>query len=288
MTTSFFRTGVRMKTTRFSLAELILLGTVGLGFFALFIPAFYNSRQKSKTAACVDQLGRMLGNSVSNYTAQNDGYLPIWEYGWVKALAEVNGSPVDQTSLPQGDWACPAQGPEASDPTIDAATWWRGSHYGLNQHITSGRTRSDGTALPMWTRVNKKREAAPSWRRVKSPQSKILGADAAGGNILGIPNMDPVISGSATKGRGCSFALPPRPLPGLPYRRHANGTVNVLFLDFHVSTLSRFPEFMMGRGTEGYDFWHGEQWYPESGEQEPPKLTETRAPKTDPSPKPTP
>ena len=208
MMISIYWTGVRMKTKRFSLAELILLATVGLGLFALFIPAFYNSRQKSKTTACVDQLGRMLGNSVSNYTAQSDGYLPIWENGWVKALATIDGTPVDQTSLPQGDWACPAQGPESTDPTIDPATWWRGSHYGLNQHITSGRARPDGTALPLWTRVNLKKEVAPSWRRVKSPQGKVLGADAAGGNVIGLLNMDPVISGSASKGRGGSFALP--------------------------------------------------------------------------------
>jgi high-affinity Fe2+/Pb2+ permease len=78
MMISIYWTGVRMKTKRFSLAELILLATVCLGLFALFIPVFYNSRQKSKTTACVDQLGRMLGNSVSNYTAQNDGYLPMW------------------------------------------------------------------------------------------------------------------------------------------------------------------------------------------------------------------
>ena len=144
---------------------------------------------------------------------------------------------------------------------VTAVNWWRGSHYGINIHIASNQTRENGDPVPLWTRANV--------RKIRSAHDKAILGDSSGGNVLNLPGMDPTISGTNPKGMSTMQCLPPNPIPGMPYRRHQGGGANMLFLDLHVDTLYNFPEFMLGRGTPGFNFWHGEHWYPEMGMPQP-------------------
>ena len=200
------------------------------------------------------------------YTLDSDAFLPAYEAGWIAPIAERGGISVNQDFAPTNDFACPSQPLTSPDPSVSAVRYWRGSNYGLNQHLSSNLRRSDGTAYPAWTNANVK--------SISDPARKALIADASGSNYFGTPDRDPVIAGLSQQGGSFADAMMPNPARPLPALRHQGATANFLFLDGHTEFKDSFPMFMTGRGTGGYELWHGEHWYPESG-LEPPEDTET-------------
>ncbi len=244
--------GVGMK--RFNVIELILVLTILVGFGAVLLPLVYNSAKKAQTVSCVSNLGT-LGGWVTAYANDSDGVLPAYENGWVAALSKASRQNVDQKKPPAGLLACPSQKHVSYGSGSSPADWWRGTNYGINQHMASNLKRPDGELTPYWAQAN--------IRNLHRDSEKVLMADATGGNVLGIKDRDPVIAGISPGGRTFVESLPPSPTIGFPYLRHLGGTGNFLYVDMHVDTRNAWPEFAIGRGTRGFYFWHAGHIYPE-------------------------
>lgn len=247
----------------FNLVELVVVVTALVALASLLAPALFRAGQLARANACADNQ-RQLGQWVSMYSpsgsrAADSGWLPAFEDGWIRAVATaaaLKDGP-DPQAPPRGAFACPSQASHLPVAGVAANAWWRGSHYGLNQHLASRLLDSDGKPFPFWTQAKRS--------QIKDPSSKLLLADASGGNYFGLPNLDPVVAGISRLGRGWAAGLPPAPAAPLPNLRHLDHSGNFLFLDGHGEVRREWPEFMTGPGTPGYTFWHGEHWYPGSG-----------------------
>jgi prepilin-type processing-associated H-X9-DG protein len=239
---------------RFSVVELVLILTILLSLVSLLLPAIHRGKMLARSGVCADNL-RKLGVWVNMYSTANDAMLPAYEAGWIMAIARAAGQQVDQGVAPTGILSCPSQGlrpPGDQDPI----SWWRGSNYGINQHLTSNLRDSNNELTPYWALANT--------RQIKDPSGKLLLADSAGGNFFGIPDRDPTVAGISRFGEGYSAGLPPDPAIPLPYMRHHEGSANVLFVDGHGEVKRSWPALMLGPGTSGFEFWHAEHDYPGS------------------------
>ncbi len=224
----------------------------------VLVPTIYKAWEEGKRASCQDNL-KKLHTWVSMYTSAHDQYLMAYEDGWVKQTAKMANVSIAQDKAPEGAFSCPSQpfvkigteGPEAN---------WRGTNYGINQHIASKLKDKHGNALPFWYQQR--------IRQFTDPSSKLLMADTSGSNFLGIPGRDPVVAGLSQNGQSSADALPPEPAQPFPYQRHLDGTANFLKVDGSVEALQRWPQMMLGPGTYGYRLWHAEHIYPGSGHEE--------------------
>lgn len=245
---------------RFSLTELVLILTVLLSVLAVIGPGCYRYVGKRNSLGCQDNL-RELGLRISMFiTDANDQYLPTYEDGWVAQVNSVideENHRANQEKRPSGYWACPAQDHDSMKPGIGATEYWRGTNYGINQHLASNLKDSFGQPYPQWARA--------SLRDITEMASKLLIADSPGGNYHDVDGRDPVVAGLSRSGWTYAQAVGDSPARPLPYLRHTDGTGNFLFLDTHVETLQSFPSFMLGPGTRGFQFWHPEHAYPGSG-----------------------
>ncbi len=246
----------RNQRRRFNLLELVLVTTIVISLASLLLPIIYRSSRQAKSMVCSSHQNQ-LSTWINLYTSANDDLLPAYEDGWVLRIAIMGNIDVDDNLAPEGVFACPSQAFVSHGPGVDPERWWRGSHYGLNQHMASNLKTYQGQALASWTQANV--------RKPKTPQDKLLLADATGGNFFGFRDRDPVVAGISRSGKGYADSLPPGPAPPFPYLRHLDGVGNFLFLDGHVDACHNWPEFMLGRGTRGYQFWHAEHWYPDLG-----------------------
>jgi prepilin-type processing-associated H-X9-DG protein len=190
------------------------------------------------------------------YTKDSGGYLPAYEDGWIAPIAAMGKLKVDPDAPPANQFQCPSQ-PFVGFGGRPAAATWRGSHYGINQHLASRLTAADGSALPLWAQVNR--------ATIKDPAAKVLMADASGGNYAGVPDRDPTIAGISRFGRSVADAYPPEPAQPFPYHRHLGGNANFLMLDGHVEQRVTWPTITVGPGTYGFRTWHAEHVYPGSG-----------------------
>jgi prepilin-type processing-associated H-X9-DG protein len=262
----------------FNLVELVLIVTILVGVTIMVLPLIYEAMKKGRISTCKSNL-QTLGEWVMMYADGNDGLLPAYEDGWVRAVAAKGGTDVDQGQPPKGKFACPDQRLESYGSGVEPVAWWRGSHYGINQHLASRLVSDRGEALPYWNQARIKQVKSP-------PAEKLLLADAVGGNYFGIPDRDPVVAGLSRNGLTAAESLPPKPVSPFPYLRHLKGTGNFLFLDGHVGLETSWPELGLGRGTHGYEFWHAEHLYPGLPETAPPPTPTT--PGTPAGPTPTP
>ena len=233
----------------FTLVELIVLITVIIGLFSMIIPWVYHSRQQAKINLCATNL-RQLGVWMHQYCKASNGYLPAYEDGWVNPLAAMGNLSVDQTAEPTGHFACPSQPFISLKKGVAPQKYWRGSSYGLNQHIASKVKNEFYERFPLWTQAN--------IRTFADPSAKVLIADTTGSNFFKIDGRDPTVAGISLDGESFADSLPPEPAVPFPFLRHANGTANFLFVDGHVELKSSWPTFMKGPGTSGFYFWSGE------------------------------
>jgi prepilin-type processing-associated H-X9-DG protein len=240
---------------RFTLVELVVVITVVATVVVVGIPALFNGAQKAKLKTCAANQ-KKLGELIHMYTHDNGDFLPAYENGWVQRIGEIDGVTVDPGVEPEGFFACPSQEFVSYIGAFPARDYWRGTYYGMNQHITSNLMSPPGKALPHWTQVNR--------QRIKDPSSKLLMADASGSNYFNIPDLDPVVAAISRKGSTYADGLPDAPAPPLPAMRHVGGSGNFLFVDSHVEDKTSWPELTFGPGTSGFDFWHGGHAYPGS------------------------
>lgn len=235
----------------FNVVELVVILTTLIGLASLLAPVLYRGGLLARSGVCA-QNQRQLFVWIGMYAHASEGILPPYEDGWVARVARSAGAGVDQGAAPQEQFACPSQ-----ESAAGSAGYWRGTHYGLNQHLASKLRDAAGDPFPQWSIVNVK--------KVKDPTGKLLLADAAGGNYFDIPGRDPVVAGISRHGRGYPGGLPPQPATPLPALRHLDGSGNFLFIDGHGEVRQEWPEFMLGPGSAGYAFWHAEHWYPGCG-----------------------
>ncbi|MCJ8330033.1 MAG: hypothetical protein HRT89_13495 [Lentisphaeria bacterium] len=250
-----------MIKKRFTLAELIALITILVCIVCMSFPFVLTNMQAAKLTLCKSNLST-LGNWTSRYTEDNNGVLPAYEDGWVKLISQPAGKNVDQYTAPVDEFACPDQDyiPINSSELVESV--WRGSNYGINQHIASNRKLKDGKLSPYWTQANIKKITATA-------EVKILMADSAGGNYFGEKLDDPTVAGVSRTGTNYLDAYGSNPARPFPYLRHKGGVLNILYLNNSVSSEKSYVEFMLGRGTEGYKTWHAEHWYPDIGVPDP-------------------
>lgn len=244
----------------FNLVELVIILTTLLSLASFLLPAVYNAGQHAESILCSSNQ-KTLGTWVSMYTHASDEYLPAYEQGWVQRITAMGGRKVDPHAPPKKELSCPSQAFVSPVSGISAADYWRGTYFGLNEHLVSQLKSPYGDPLPAWgqAQVN----------QIRDVSRKVLAADASGSNYFGIPGRDPVIAGLSRFGESFVDSLPPDPIRPFPSLRHLNGTGNFLFLDGHVELKNSWPVFMLGPGTSGYDFWHAEHWYPGSGMKKP-------------------
>ena len=233
----------------FNLVELVVCLTIAIVAISLVMPFLYRSALQAKTAKCSSNL-KTLGTWIRTYTEAADGFLPAYEDGWVSQIGSYGTITVNPRTKPVDEFSCPSQSFTSYKEGISAGDYWRGSYYGINQHIASKLTNKFGENYPEWTQLNIETIAQPSL--------KVVVADATGGNYFGLDGFDPVIAGLSTQGKSYADALPPDPAKPFPYMRHLQGAGNFLFLDGHVETKQSWPNFMRGPGTGGFYFWHGE------------------------------
>ena len=236
----------------FTPVELIVLITILISVCSLIIPLIYHRTQQARIDLCADNL-RQLGVWMHSYCKTSGGYLPAYENGWVNKFAAMGGKEIDQTAEPKDEFACPSQPFQSLKTDIQANDYWRGTYYGINQHIASHLKNEFGERLPLWTQVNIK--------TIMDPSAKVAIADSSGGNFFKIGGRDPAIAGISLDGVSFADSLPPDPAIPFPFLRHANGTGNFLFMDGHVELKTSWPVFMKGPGTSGYYFWSGEHTY---------------------------
>ena len=236
----------------FTVIELIIVITVLISALSIIIPLIYNGTQRSKVNTCASNL-RQLGIWVHLYGKTSNGYLPAYEDGWINPIANAGGKTVDQTVKPSDEFACPSQPFKSFKKGIKANDYWRGSYYGLNQHIASKLRDEFGDRYPQWTQIKIK--------NITDPSTKVILADATGSNFFRIDGRDPTIAGISMDGASFVDSLPPEPAIPLPLLRHMEGAGNFLFLDGHVELKYSWPMFMEGPGTGGYYFWSGEHQY---------------------------
>jgi prepilin-type processing-associated H-X9-DG protein len=231
---------------RFNLVELVIVITVLIGIASLFLPVIYDTTINARSVLCKANQ-QTLGTWINMYGAANKN-LPGYQ-SWVQAVAAMEGRTVSQSNAPEDELSCPSQLFVSFDTEFKPEMYWRGSNYGVNQHITSPLTDTWGEYYPEW------RLAAHGG--IRDPSSTVVLADSSGSNFFRLSKRDPTISGIPRDGGTYADALPPAPPLGSAYARHANGTANFLYVDGHSEPLSNWPEFMRGPGTSGRVFWHG-------------------------------
>ncbi len=244
-----------MKLSRyckFSLTELVVVVTVLVCLVCVLLPALYGFLAGAKTERCKGNL-KELGIWLNVYLDANDNQMPAYEEGWVQPLADANGVSVTKEIPPDGILDCPSQSSVSYDLAVGPLEWWRGSNYGINQHLSSNLV-SSGDPLPHWTQAK--------IGKIKRPEAKVAFADTVGGNYFGVKDRDPAVAGISRMGMTVSDGIPPNPSSPLPCMRHKDGAAVFLFLNGQVEARTAWPQFMLGRGTPGYEFWHGEHWYP--------------------------
>lgn len=241
----------------FTLVELALILTVLVALAAIILPVIYRGSRHAKTVLCTNNL-MQLGTWANMYSFNNNDYLPAYQTGWVALIAEQGNLQVNPGQEPPDAFNCPSQ-PHIGLNGQDAAATWRGSHYGINQHIASNLTGPAGEALPLWTQI--------STRSIKDPSSKVLMGDTSGSNYFGLSGLDPTIAGMSRFGRTDADALPPEPAQPFPYHRHLDGITNILMLDGRAHSRTTWPTITTGPGTYGFRTWHGEHVYPGSGRE---------------------
>ncbi len=249
---------------RFSLPELVVVVTVIVCLASVLVPLALRGLLSSQSTRCSANLNS-LGDLVQVYlndSKKGDGQLPAYEDGWLQTI----GANANPDLEPDGILNCPSQKFVSYGEGIAPAQWWRGTNYGINQHIASN-LQDRNSPLPHWTQAQ--------ISDIKIPQEKLLIADAVGGNYFGIKGRDPVVAGISKSGRNFVDGIPPNPVSPLPCMRHVDGAANFLFLDGHVEQRKEWPEFSLGRGTPGFAFWHAEHTYPglPDGKPKTPKAT---------------
>lgn len=240
--------------------ELVIVLTVLISLASLLLPVLYRGGLQARSVLCAGNQGK-LGTWASMYMADTKGFLPPYESGWVERLANFGGKSVAPGQAPQGEFACPSQPHTSPQSRLSADEYWRGTHYGLNQHLCSGLLNRFREPFGEWGMMNAS--------QLKDPSLKLLLADASGMNFFLTPGRDPVVAGLSQEGVTYAESLPERPARPFPYLRHLDGTGNFLFMDGHGEVRSSWPAFMLGPGTSGYDFWHAEHWYPGCGTERP-------------------
>lgn len=241
---------------QFNLVELVVIITIVISITAVLVPVIYRGSMQAKSLLCSSNLSR-LGVWSSMYCSGSNNFLPAYEDGWVALIAANGEVVVDPAAEPVDDFACPSQPFVALAKGYTPAEYWRGTNYGINQHIASRLTGPYDRPLPQWSQMN--------IRQIKDPSSKLLIADASGSNTFEIAERDPAVAGISRYGRTFADGLPPNPAPPFPFLRHIDYSGNFLFIDGHVDPKKSWPEFMLGSGTSGYAFWHAEHRYPGCG-----------------------
>ncbi|HAR66223.1 MAG TPA: hypothetical protein DCR55_08435 [Lentisphaeria bacterium] len=237
-----------MSRRRFNLIELVIVVTVLLSIGSLFLPTIIKVTAHGQIAACQDNL-RQLHKGLNLYSRTYEG-LPPWEDGWVNAVAAMDGLTVDQRVAPAGAFACPSQNLVSHDSSQEAEAFWRGSTYGINQHISSKLTNEWQGKYDQFYQMQ--------YQGLLDPSATVLLADAAGGNFFHDFAYDTTVSGFSMTGATFADALGTQPALGLPYARHIGDQALFLFVNGAVETRQSWPNYMGGKGTGGYDFWHGE------------------------------
>ncbi len=242
----------RYISVPYSLIELLILITIIFTVLSLVFPFLFKGWLQAQSTRCQANL-KQLGIWFSIYQQQYDGYLPSYEDGWVKEIGRIGGIKVNQKGKPKKELSCPSQPFKSFIPSLKPNDYWRGSYYGINQHIASHLTDSYKEFYPQWTQIKIK--------QIDDPSLKVLLADSCGSNFFSLENCDPTVAGISMEGTNYTHGLPPKPAKPFPYHRHIGGTVNFLFLDGHVEAKKSWPIYMAGPGTSGYYFWSGEHVY---------------------------
>ena len=246
------------KTYFFNLVELVCIITALLCLLAMILPAAINSLGSGKITACQANLTEV-HKKLNAYLEANDFIMPVYSTGWVKAL---DGA-VNQDGNAAGSWACPSQDPNVSYiADLNAQQVWRGSHFGINQHIASSVTSAEGESIGHWAQAN--------IQDIREPSRKVGLGDTPGGNYYQFKDpktnktlvLDPTIAGMSLGGIDYTDGYGPNPSIPLPFLRHAKGTVNFSFMDGRVENMSSYPMYSRGQGTAGYTFWSAEHVYP--------------------------
>ncbi len=239
----------------FTFVELIIVLTLVMALSSIILPVVYRASLQAKSVLCSNNLAQ-IGTWLNTYTASNNDTILPYEGGWALPLAQIGRIVFDTTIPPANEFMCPSQ-PFVSIGDGDPTALWRGTNYGINQHIASELVNSEGNVTPWFALMHR--------NAVKDPASKVTIADSSGSNYFGLANLDPTVAGISRFGYTHADALPPNPAQPFPYHRHIDGTANFVFMDNHVEALAEWPRFMLGPGTFGYQMWHPEHDYPGSG-----------------------
>ena len=235
-----------MKLQRFTLSDLVLIVTVLCLIIVLVLPNIKRMRTEAKAQNCQNNL-KDIGTAFSRYLSDKDGlFSDLKVDGWIKPLSQY--TLVQSSSEPEGMLNCPSQKRFEKESKVD----WRGSHYGINQHLTYQVKDAEDNVVKSdyW--------AVASRNHLLNPADKLLFSDASGGDFFD-EGLDTTVSGISKEGDNYikSISLG---LTAQVFLRHQTGLGNFLDLDGHVELISEYPQFSAGIGSQGYELWHPEHY----------------------------
>ena len=208
----------KMPAIKFTLIELLVVIAIIAILAALLLPSLTRARDVAKRIACGGNV-RQIGTLLQNYTGDYQGMLPPvlstdYTRPWLMPTMDAGYIPYTDYYIPASNWkrllTCPAM------PDLPSDYRWN-LQFGLNEYLADLSAASYiGTSLQT--------------ARVKSPSTLIMATDsrqASGGGGL-----NPVAIGYM---RVLLSSMPTSTGYGYPDVRH-NGTVNIIWLDGHLSS----------------------------------------------------